>query len=503
MSDQIVEVKNQGPIVYLRLNFEPLKKGGIMVLYGPNGSGKSSALDGINQLVSRQGRLVSRDESPGAEITGFSARVALGRKTSRSGELEVLSLEGFSIADLVEPGIKDQPARDGKRIKALLRLAGAEAKAEMFYPLLSNQEEFDLYIPSEALATDDLVTMQGSIKRALEKAARDQGEIATRELTQAEALRLAAADIDTNLPDDSDLLSASFEDATREQARLKAEAKAATEATDKAKNAKISLQVIKNTYKGPTAELADEDRQLKDRLSGLAKERVEELEELLREAKASLVDCDHELELAEATYTAAAAYEESVKALEEAAATNAELVTEDVLSAAAERLRLTKEAVETGALVRQAKDNLAKSESQKKVGMEAKNKAESLRLAAQSSEMVLSSAVESLGVPLKVFNSRLVATNTERPNEVFDDLSEGEQWKTVADIAVKTVGPGGLIILPQRAWQDLDQNNRRILAEAVTCQEPEGVGVMLLTAQCDSNFPEVTAVMYDPFPLVE
>lgn len=499
---QGIELKNQGPIHYLRLVFP--RKGGIMVLHGPNGSGKSNALDGVNQLIARQGKLITRDGTTGAEVTGFGARVALGRRMSRSGTLEVVGLEGFSLAELVEPGVKDQPARDAKRIKALLTLTGAEAKPEMFYEIVGGQEEFDKYVPAEILATDDLVSMQSSIKRALEAASRTASQEATKGFTQAEASRIATEGISIDAPDDSELLSAAFESATRNEASLKAQKDAYEAAAKRTVQAAAALATVKENYTGLPLQQATSQKQLAQTCLDAATNRITELEKLLAEAKQIKGQAQNSFDIAEQVENSARDYEISIRAFEETV--NAELpplVTADQMTQAAEQLRIAKEAVEQGALVRKAKEDLAKAAKLKAKALEDQSQADRLRNAAQSTELVLSTAVASLGVPLKVFDNRLVASNTERTNEVFDDLSEGQQWKLVGSIAVNKVGPGGVIVLPQRAWQDLDQANRRILAEAVESKTEGELGVLVFTAQADSNFDEITPQMFDPFALAE
>lgn len=488
-----IEIEDAGPIKHVSI---PIPESGIVVLSARNGTGKSAALEAIEALVSKTGRITTRDGAARAEVSAFGATLRVGRRLSRLGELEIESLEGFSINDIVDPKIKDPEAADAKRIKALIQLTGSPANAMYFYYLLGGQEEFDKYVPSDVLNTDDLVSMQASIKRALEKAARQAEESAKRYFLQAQADRIAAGDIDITQPDDSDLLSAAFEDAAQEEARLKAEAKSAREANDKAEAARAKQAAM--VYDGPSLEEAELRLDQAGVDVSTAVDKVEQLKLMLVHLEKELEQEKHAFELCKADYKASLQHETDMSMLQLVInAGETELISEQALSDAAERLMTSRTALEQGALVRKAKEDLDRAAKTKVQATEFELAAATLREAAHSSEGVLTAAVQSLGVPLAVHNNRLIATGTERGAEVFDDLSDGEKWKLVTSIAVKAVGPGGIIVLPQNAWQDLDPINRQIVG-----QEVANTKVIVITAEASAD-EEITSTVYDPFPLVE
>ena len=156
--------------------------------------------------------------------------------------------------------------------------------------------------------------------------------------------------------------------------------------------------------------------------------------------------------------------------------------------------KIALEAVEHGTLVRQAKINMENASALKHAALQAEKEAIRLRDAAKATDDVLSKAVQSLGCSLRVSHGRLV-TDTERGEELFADLSEGEKYSLVIPIAIEAVGKGGLITLPQEAWQGLDPANKRLVASKV-----EGSGVILLTAQATED-SELKAEQFEAFPL--
>lgn len=494
-----IEVANPGPVPYMSIPVPA--DGGVVQLLGPNGCGKSSVLEAVDSLVTGQGRPTVRDGAPLAEVSAFGATLRVGRRLSRLGELEISSLEGFTIADIVDPKLKDPEAADAKRIKSLLRLTDAKSNVEQFYPLLGAQEDFEFYVNTKSLATDDIVEMAGAIKRDLEKAARTQTEVATKESSQAEACRLSAADVDTTLPDDATQLSIAYQAATNLQATLQANARAYADAEKRAADARVSLGQVRDSYKGKSVAEAEPEAIEADANLHNCQCTVNDLKKQLVAAETELESSKHRKELADNALREAGAYEMSTAAFEDTI--NASLpdkVTEAQLAEAESGVKLALGAVEQGVLVRKAKLDLQNSLAHKKTAIAAELESDRLREAARSTETVLSEAVESLGVPLKVFDSRLVTTATDRASgmEVFEDLSEGEQWKLVTEIAIKAVGPGGIVVIPQEAWQSLDQDNRRIIHDTV-----RGTKVVILTAQWDSSVDEITSEVFDPYKLEE
>ena len=164
-----VEIKNVGPVEYLNL---PIPEGGgIVVLHGRNGTGKTKSLEAIEKLTSGRGNVEVRDGELKGAVSGFGATLTIARSTTRRGEIEVESLSGkFSIADLVQPPVKDPTAADAKRIKTLVSLADAKADPALFHDLVGGAEAFAALIP--LVEADDLVTLASKVKREFEGAAR-------------------------------------------------------------------------------------------------------------------------------------------------------------------------------------------------------------------------------------------------------------------------------------------------------------------------------------------
>jgi len=112
---------------------------------------------------------------------------------------------------------------------------------------------------------------------------------------------------------------------------------------------------------------------------------------------------------------------------------------------------------------------------------EAERQESLLRHAAWGTDEVLTGLVSRVTKRLRVENGRLV-TDTDRGAEPFGELSPGERWRIALEIAAEQVGKGGLVTVPQEAWEALDPLNRAEIAEIA-----RSVGVVIITAEADEH----------------
>jgi hypothetical protein len=143
--------------------------------------------------------------------------------------------------------------------------------------------------------------------------------------------------------------------------------------------------------------------------------------------------------------------------------------------------------------VEKARQNLERLESLRRnqqLAAEAQQLAEKIRRgeavaalvrdAARSTDQVLSEMVSQVTSRLRVEGGRLVC-DTDRGVEPFGELSPGERWRIALEVAAQQVGQGGLVTVPQEAWEALDPVNRAEIAQIA-----RQVGVVILTAAADA-----------------
>jgi hypothetical protein len=281
---QTLEITNIGPVPNFKLTVPD--DGGVVVLRARNGRGKTKTLETYEKAISGRGSLDVRDGQVAGEFNGFGVSINVTSRTTRSGELEVESLEGkFSVATLVEPPVKDPEAADIRRIKALVQLSNVLPSAELFHSIVSSKEEFAQLVGSSALEAKDLVTMAELIKRDLQVVAREvEKQLRTAE-TNARAARAAAEGIDTNVETDAATLQEALNAAIRHEERLNAQRSEAVRGREIFDAATLQLQRAESEYNGPTIAAAIAAEELAKAAQVAAEEPVRVLSEQVRTAK--------------------------------------------------------------------------------------------------------------------------------------------------------------------------------------------------------------------------
>jgi DNA repair exonuclease SbcCD ATPase subunit len=172
-----IEIRDIGPVEHVSIPVP--ESGGVVVLKARNGRGKTNTLQAVETIATGKGSLSVRDGALRGEVSGWGAKVTVGRSTRRTGELEVYTLEGkLSIADLVDPGLKSDEAADARRIRALASLTADKVDASRFFELLGGKDAFLEIVSPSAMEGDDWVAVADKIKRDIEREARKEEALA-------------------------------------------------------------------------------------------------------------------------------------------------------------------------------------------------------------------------------------------------------------------------------------------------------------------------------------
>lgn len=478
-----LNLKDVGPIPELKLVFP--KSGSVLVVRGPNGSGKTTVIDTARTLITgSKHELTKRDQTLRGSAEGFGAKITLGQRTKRTGEVDVVSLEGrIDLAALVDPGFADKLAADTSRIKALVALAGKPAEPSAFYEAVGGVEAFKSLASTETQAITDPLQLAAKLKRDVEQEARRCEESVAKADQQVLALREAIGDTDLSQPHDAGELQARYTEAVQNQSRLQA---------NKERIAGELAEYEERTKK--LAQMRAEEAPETEKLEGAVKkseaaiERLKKhaalLQEQLDQTNADVRDEEHRLTIAQSRLNDAEAFRRRQEELESLLRGGAPVpVGEQELAAAEERVVAARTAVEVGATVREA---LAKQENLNTLaGLRAKaeEQAAALRNAAKNVEVVLASLLPPC--ELRVDDGRLVL-DTKRGETYFDDLSQGEKWKLAIDLAATVLGAESsetsipIITCDQEAWESLDFTHRKLVHDRAKERN-----VIILTAEAD------------------
>lgn len=487
---RVIEITDVGAIKHVSIPIP--EDGGFVVLRGTHGVGKSTALRVTESLASGNGTLEKRDGSIEGKVSGFGASMTVKKVVRRSGQPEIAvdSLVGrLSLADIVDPHIKDPAAADAYRIKALLEIAGAKPDAADFHEIVGGTHEF-YRIVGDVPATS-AVELAAKVKRAVEKSAREVEASADKAAGEAAAFRKESAGFEGVELRDPAELQADLEDAIRRESTIKANAAQASRNDNERKAARMGLGAAKAAYTGPTVDEAEGVLADTSAAVRAASQKVAQLTKELVEAQQAEAEAERAEELAEHALLRAKGHESDMAAWQATLdAPGIAAPTEGELAGAAEAVAIARREIEQQTLARKARaaeQSAATAEAQAKQHRE---KAAKLRDASGKTDDVLTGMVAKLDCPLRVKDGRLVLT-TDRGEELFADLSDGERYALAFDIAIPRLPPTGLLTLSQAAYGELAPAARRELNAKLKAR-----GAVCLTAAV-SDDPGLHAEVFD------
>lgn len=464
-----------------------LPHGGVAEICGPQGAGKTTALAAIHAAVTGKGKVPIRDGEKAALVEAFGVNLRIGARVTRGGESAAVGLEGkFDVSDIVDPGIANAESADAKRIKALVQLTGVEADISAFE--IEGDGPAVEWSPS-TLEAKDLVSMAERVKRDLDAAARKEEDRAENCRGRVQALRGAIQAVDKRLPVDEVTATSAqkaLEEAIAAKAKAEAEWAARHDRMEAVANARVSLARAKAEREGRTKEEAEEDLKYARKQLDRVQAEVVDLRKELAKAEEELKTRSHAVEIAEASRKATDAHFKLVAEWEATIADAAGVDGEGVSAAKLEKVAAdvsgARQIVADVALRDQLEIQREEMEAQAVAASRAEKAAAQLRDAAKRTDEVLSDAVAGLGVNLFVEGGRL-KTKTDRGDECFAELSDGERWMLALEIAIDQAAKLaddahlGVMEIPQRAWGEFQPKTREWVR--ALCEER---GVMAYTA---------------------
>lgn len=481
-----IEITNNGPVE--RITIPVPIGGGITLLRGGNDTGKSLTLEAIQKLLGGKQSVSQRE---GADergcIEGFGVTITFAASTRKKGELEATSIEGkLSIAELIDPGLKDPNAADRARTKALCRLLGVEARPELFHDALG-MDDFAKVVTDHALAPDDVVEMQRRIKADCDRAAKAHEDTATCCDGAARSLREAAEGSDLTGEDDADILQSQLEQAIKAEAVVHEQRKEATRRQQAAREAREEIEKAEANCTLPSAAEAitarNDARRKRDATLTAASEAYQAYTAASNASDAAEGEC----RTADAVSDAAKNHEEAIAGWAETVEASAavEPPTQEQIDVATTAIVGARDAVEHGVRIRDAKTSLKGADEAKTEANQLRAHAERLRDSGRDTEKVLAEVVHADTLTLK--GGRWMTQVEGRGAVPYHERSRGTRAAIAIDLAARRIRQLGaigkaIIPFPQEVWEGLDYANRqKLLAQA------KRLNVNLITAEADRD----------------
>lgn len=473
-ADDVITIDDIGPIEHLEI---PCKPGAVIQLSGPNGGGKTTALNAIDALTSGSGKkLENRDGTHKGEVSFAGVTIKVGRNGAnrRLGDMTaVVTLEDdLNLDQLVDPGQKDPAAADVRRIKALAKVCGVALPLTDLQDLVGGAEAFAAIVDAKELKTDDVVGCIEKIKRDIEGAARVLENQAVQHYQACKNKLAENEGLDLDAPHDSQELQDALEAAITHEADLKSRGKQYAEQATRMQEAEAELAKAVQGYTGPTAANAAQRVETLSEMLDVQKKLCEELERKAMEAANEYARINDQLKAAKDAQAAANSHEKALEGWQQTInASTIAAPTPEELESAASAVQQAREAADAGVRIR---DGLKRVEDAKKLEDEAavaRTRGEELRNAAKATLDVLAAAVSEISEQLSIDSDfRLTVDHPKRGVTYFSELSAGEKWKLVIDIAIEACQRKGercVMVIRQEAWEGLDGRNRKLIVEHV------------------------------------
>lgn len=468
-ADYVIELDSVGAIRSAKILIP--KDGGVVVLTGRNGSGKSTALDAIQAAMTGKGKPPVTDMAKSGSVRVAGVTMTVARSVRRQGELQVETLEGrLSIADLVDPGFVDHERADAKRIKALVGLSKADISEGDLHGFPENL--------IKDLSLDDPVAAMSELRKRLNIGANEYEKLSAKDEAAATAIiESMTGDLDTPI------------DPAAAQERVTAALRAVDalqKQSELAEAAKVRIAAARERL----ADIPDVDAfsayEKSESLSGIALEEKEHALELKQQYEEALEKYRKSAEAARIARVEAGAQAEQAKLRAELERQIQEAHVEppsaDALADAAAELEAAKATQAKAAQQQVMAQQRERADALSISAQEYADEAKELREKARKTDEVLSEIVAEIpACPLRVIDGRLV-TDTKRGATFYSDLSAGERWRIALDIAIQAVGTGGLLVIPQEAWEGLDPANRAAIDAQAKAEK-----VVVLTAECSDD----------------
>lgn len=467
-----IEVQNIGPV--RKVSIPIPSDGGVVVLYGANGSGKSEMLTAVDKMLGRQADVADpTDGHDRGKVEGLGVTLTVGRTTRRTGELEVIALDSkLSVADLVDPGIKDPAAADEKRMRAVLSVLQVRPVLDDWRIIGEDDPALMEEVEEEYRKAPDVLVLSARLKATLSKRAKTVEDQLKSEESYVQRLsqdpRIAAQEDPAEPPTTAELADA----LTRAQKRL-GDLTVQMEKAGQAAAFKAELDELSGSAGNVVAaeaevnEMAATIAKMQDELTEMTRIHATKSRDLLN-AKANL-----------------ARIQQLQGKIADATAPDPEAIAEAELSVAEANIAFS-DAETTRGVIATRKNAQQAAKRVAALTLQAK----SLRVAVAQPEAILASLMASKVPGVKFEDGRMIYRHPKRGNVQFAALSAGERWRIAIGVAMHGVGRGGLITIPQEAWEGIQPAIKQQISE-----QAQEAGVVIITASCSDN-DEIEAEIY-------
>jgi energy-coupling factor transporter ATP-binding protein EcfA2 len=442
------------------------EEGGVVELKGPNGCGKSTALRAAQGILGdkkdRSG-LRHHDDAEKGSVSLGDCTITLGRTNRSSGALDVHSLAGHvDLGDIVDPQIEDPLRADKRRIEAIFKVAGASMEGTELKKLLPEEDIKDIEWKDSSWQ-EPILDVADKLRTVFTERARKLEKESLEKNAQAKAMRVGKHEAFTR-PSDEDVQTAkdNFQAQTEEGIKLAERKRLADEQFSRVAKARREMDEIGGTDLKSLIESIDKGMLQAYGLLQQFDAEIKKHQEKVRDLEAAKIQtlADHN-SLSEKKDIVL--HQQKVREqLESVIAESVQPITEEQVQA---QRKVVAEAQAQWDELRQAvvdADVLAKAQKLEADAESVVVKGKKARdIAGPGIDKALGQLIGQVFPGSQFMDGRLAVTHPKRGVTYFGELSDGERWTVVLDLATSLCPESTMLVVPQTAWEGLDGANRQ------------------------------------------
>lgn len=440
--------------------------GGVVELIGPNGAGKTTALRAAQGILGdkkdRSG-LRHHDDAEKGSVSFGDCTITLGRTNRTSGALDVHSLAGHvDLGDIVDPQIEDPLRADKRRIEAIFKVAGASMEGTELRKLLpeADLKEIDW---NDSSWKEPILDVSDKLRTVFTERARKLEKESSEQIAQAKAMRVGKHEAFAR-PSDEDVETAkqNFQAQTEEGIKLAERKRQADEQFSRVAKARREMEEIDGGDIQSKIDAVIEKMEAANKSHAAYEVEIDKHNKAIVELANAAEKVFHEFNALEGQRDLLLAQQKVQDKLEAIIAESVQPITEDRVDA---QRKVVAEAQAQWDELRQAVIDADVLEKAQKLEAKAEVTAEkgkaAREIAGKGIDKALGQLISKVFPGSQFLDGRLAVTHPKRGDTYFGELSDGERWTVVLDLATSLCPESTMLVVPQSAWEGLDGVNRQ------------------------------------------
>lgn len=449
-------VKDVGPIRELTVPVP--EDGGVVVVRGRNGSGKSTLLRAAQGLLGDKKDktgLRHNDDAERGSVSLGECTLTVGRSNRSSGVLDVHTIAGHvDLGDIVDPQVDDPVRADKRRIEAVFKVAGSNMSGRELVKLLGDEIN-DVSAPASKWDEPILDVADFLRDVFVQRARMTEADVKKLSIDVAANKKSVPEEFEEATLEQVEAAKQAFIKASEEGIKLKERQRIGRETEARVQEAKKSIAELEQQgLRASTIEEIDDAIRAQINVVNKATQALEDARETLRKENNTLEQMEHERK-------ETLKFIETRNKLSEVLQSSIEVIKEEQIEEATKAVTAAQErfdALRQSVAYAQIRDST--KELEKQVEEKEKLAKKYRELSTKGIDSALGQLIGTVFHGSQFLDGRLAVEHPTRGTTYFGELSDGERWTIVLNLATSLCPESTVLVVPQTAWEGLDGDNR-------------------------------------------